>query len=360
MKLLIAGDCRFDHPFGQAVAAIPGLVGSPDAFIMNAETGVATNQTRPAMKSVCILAELEDVDRVCNAITCPLVINVANNHSGDAGPQAFEEWMAHMRRRGVQVLGTGEPVILTGPQGERVGLLSYGGGSMSGKLASYRDRNVSAEVSSLAQNIDAVVVMMHWGEEYIFTHSPYQETLSQQCLEAGARLVVGCHPHVLQGVRRTDRGDVFFSLGNTAFRAGPTWPGTGIGGILEANISRAGAQNNLHCTVCDEEGGMKLLAPDAQESLAGLFEKLGRGCSSLQWYRQGCRAFFGNHLRSWQQRIAKYGFLEFLRMGKAFLTPYYLCMFGGYFLGGAFSKLNDHTAQQIDTWASRQKADPKP
>ena len=72
------------------------------------------------------------------------------------------------------------------------------------------------EADSIA---DAVVVCPHWGVEYTFTPMPYQTTMAKQMIDAGADVIIGAHPHVVEPVEwiSTDAGNealVYYSLGN--------------------------------------------------------------------------------------------------------------------------------------------------
>ncbi len=72
-------------------------------------------------------------------------------------------------------------------------------------------------VRRAAARSDLVVVMAHWGIERLVCPEPHQTELARAWVEAGADLVVGSHPHVLQGVERLDDAWVLYSTGNFAF-----------------------------------------------------------------------------------------------------------------------------------------------
>ena len=74
-----------------------------------------------------------------------------------------------------------------------------------------------AAVARAAARSDLVVVMAHWGIERQACPEPHQVELARAWVDAGADLVVGSHPHVLQGVQRLDEAWVLYSTGNFAF-----------------------------------------------------------------------------------------------------------------------------------------------
>jgi len=78
---------------------------------------------------------------------------------------------------------------------------------------------VLADIEAAEQLADIVIVCPHWGTEYTMVPSRYQETFAQQMTEAGADLIIGTHPHVIQPVEwiETENGNralCYYSLGN--------------------------------------------------------------------------------------------------------------------------------------------------
>jgi poly-gamma-glutamate synthesis protein (capsule biosynthesis protein) len=79
---------------------------------------------------------------------------------------------------------------------------------------------ITQDLTEARENADFVIVFPHWGTEYSFEVSDYQEEYTQLFLEMGVDLVIGCHPHVIQPVEWvTDEETgrkmlVYYSLGN--------------------------------------------------------------------------------------------------------------------------------------------------
>lgn len=80
----------------------------------------------------------------------------------------------------------------------------------------FEDRTVEA-VSATSAESDVTVVMVHWGVELQHCPEAYQRDLAQRWVEAGADLVIGSHPHLLQGVEQIDGAWIVHSTGNFAF-----------------------------------------------------------------------------------------------------------------------------------------------
>lgn len=169
-------------------------------------------------------------------------LSLANNHTGDHGSQALVETVAAFRGSGIAPVGAGRdlaaalrPVVLEA-RGTRVGLLAFNAigetpeaapgtpGALSvsmpprtGPLDEGELRRVLAAVRHLARRVDAVVVLPHWGTQYTHVAEPVQSVVGRRLVDAGAALVVGGHPHWVQGTERHRGGLVVHSLGNAVF-----------------------------------------------------------------------------------------------------------------------------------------------
>jgi poly-gamma-glutamate synthesis protein (capsule biosynthesis protein) len=76
---------------------------------------------------------------------------------------------------------------------------------------------IKEDVAAARGEADAVIVMMHWSKEKSHELRQYQRPLAETAIAAGASLVVGAHPHVMQGVERIGNGVAAYSLGDAVF-----------------------------------------------------------------------------------------------------------------------------------------------
>ena len=159
------------------------------------------------------------------------VLSLANNHSLDWGVTGMQDTREALRRHGLHSIGAGNnatearaPVIIE-RQGIKLAFLAYTltfpeefwatpgrPGTAFGHQA-----HIRADVQAARQQADIVVVSFHWGAEVKTTLRPYQPLLAHTAIDAGAALVVGHHPHILQGAERYKDGLIFYSLGNFVF-----------------------------------------------------------------------------------------------------------------------------------------------
>lgn len=195
------------------------------------------------------------------------VVGLANNHTGDFGPAALVRTVARARAAGLRTFGAGRDlaaarrpaVVEAGGTtygfvgfnaiGEtpaaapgRPGAVQVGMPPRTGPLDRAELDRFLRDVRRLARRVDVVVVLPHWGEQYVHRPWPVQRQVARDLVAAGADLVVGGHPHQVQGTSTVGGALVVHSLGNFVFDmdfAGPTMEGavletTWWGGELKA------------------------------------------------------------------------------------------------------------------------------
>jgi poly-gamma-glutamate capsule biosynthesis protein CapA/YwtB (metallophosphatase superfamily) len=156
--------------------------------------------------------------------------STANNHARDCGPYGVDYTVKWLRCHGVQPVGSSESELTTHRgvvierNGIRFGFLGYTFDQQNGN---WRDLDmrismadpavVSRDVKELRKLADVVVVSMHSGIEYATKPSSAQMELAHAAIDAGAELVIGHHPHVVQPEEEYRGGVIFYSLGNFVF-----------------------------------------------------------------------------------------------------------------------------------------------
>ena len=176
------------------------------------------------------------------------IVTLANNHALDYGRTAFEDTLETLDQAGIQRIGGGyniseaaSPAICT-VQGQRFAIFGatrvspsadwYAGENQSGLFQTYDPAKLNAAIQEAKKSCDHVIVFVHWGIEKNETPEEYQHTLAKGYIDAGADLVVGCHPHVLQGFEYYKGVPIIYSLGNFLFDSR-----TGQTVLLEASFS---------------------------------------------------------------------------------------------------------------------------
>lgn len=172
------------------------------------------------------------------------IVNNATNHSMDRGGGGVVASTGNMRERGMLYTGSyaseqdkSVPRIIE-VNGITVGFLgfTYGTNGLPVEqehFASLIDDTLAAQVAALDSQVDVAVVMLHMGDEYAPLPNEFQEETAATALDAGADLVLGGHPHVVEPFA----GPVWYSHGN--FLHGQWEEPTKVGGIGEFTFSGA-------------------------------------------------------------------------------------------------------------------------
>jgi len=174
------------------------------------------------------------------------VLSIANNHIWDYGADAVSDTISVLEKAGIGVVGGGtnyaeahQPLIKE-IRDTKVAFLGYTDlipSSIGSKTArpsiAYLDIDRAiADIKEAREKSDFVVVSLHWGNEYETTQNPNQEKVSKALIYAGANLIIGHHPHVIQPLEEYGGGYIAYSLGNFVFDQNST-PDTKTGLILK-------------------------------------------------------------------------------------------------------------------------------
>ncbi|WP_456271232.1 CapA family protein [Bacillus sp. AK031] len=193
-------------------------------------------------------------------------LTTANNHSLDKGTTGVLSAISHYEEIGIPYTGAfksqedRENIRTFNVNGISFALLAYTYGTNGipvpqGKdyLVNLIDINVMKEDIKQARDlgVDMVVLAAHWGNEYERFPNETQKTLARQLTDAGADLIIGHHPHVLQPIEKMTTADgreavVIYSLGN--FLSGQEGDLKNIGGIANVTVQKIIDENGKRIT----------------------------------------------------------------------------------------------------------------
>ena len=158
------------------------------------------------------------------------VLSVANNHSGDWGREAFEDSLERIKKEGILYVGGGMngeesvEVKIIEKNGLKLGFLGFSDVGPNWLKAGDGRSGISVVgddfgflVGQAARQVDALVVSVHFGEEYENTSNERQKYLAHLAVDNGAKVVIGHHPHVTQEIENYKGAIVAYSLGNFIF-----------------------------------------------------------------------------------------------------------------------------------------------
>ncbi len=184
------------------------------------------------------------------------IMSLANNHALDQGIEGLRDTMQHLDDAGLAYVGAGNndteayaPVIkeVRGIKIAYVGVSKVipftewkADKNVAGVAESYDIRRATQAIAKAKEQADVVVVLVHWGEERVDRPVSYQFEYAKAYVDAGADLVVGSHPHVLQGFEQYKGKWIAYSLGNFIFSTNPKDAGAETG-VLDASCTKDGA-----------------------------------------------------------------------------------------------------------------------
>ena len=191
-------------------SGVKDIFDADDLTIINLE-GTITDETYRADKQFAFKGDPEFV----NIMTSGGVeaANLANNHSKDYGTDSYEDTIQNVEAAGIVTFGYERTAVMD-VKGVKVGLVGIY------ELADGMERQ-----SQVIENIEKVksegaslvIVSFHWGSEKEHYPDDTQKALARIAIDNGADLVLGHHPHVLQGIEEYNGKNIVYSLGNFCF-----------------------------------------------------------------------------------------------------------------------------------------------
>jgi poly-gamma-glutamate synthesis protein (capsule biosynthesis protein) len=156
------------------------------------------------------------------------VMNLANNHLMQHGREAVIETIELLTKNNIAVTGLADTaygitnLAVVNAKGKRIAFLGYNFRPEQYRRGPRLDvvgsrRSILEDIETVRRTVDIVVISLHWGEEFIDRPSAEQIKLGRELVDSGAHIVLGHHPHILQGVEKHGHGVIAYSLGNFVF-----------------------------------------------------------------------------------------------------------------------------------------------
>lgn len=201
-------------------------------------------------------------------------VNLANNHSHDYGTDSYNDTIANLDAAGIVNFGYERTAVMD-VKGVSVGLVGIY------ELAKGYDaeedlREALNQVK--AEGAQLIIVSFHWGSEKENYPDDVQKKLAHVAIDEGAHLVLGHHPHVLQGIEEYKGRNIVYSLGNFCFggnknpsdkdtmifqqtftvHGGSVWEDN-VKNIIPCSVSSVSSYNNYQPRVLEGEDAQRVL-----------------------------------------------------------------------------------------------------
>lgn len=290
LTLAAGGDVIGDRKVGEfidarggeaALAGVAPLLSRADVAFVNLESPASDQGSPNPEKDVVFRGRPQLVDGLRAAGVD--FVSLANNHTLDWGPAALSDTLERLSSAGIGAAGAGEnlaaarkPAVVE-VNGDHAALLAYSlilpagfpaGEERAGVNPGRPDQDrLLGDIRSAAETYEWVIVSVHWGVEYEPAANADQRALAHRMVEAGADVVLGHHPHVIQGLEIYRDSLIAYSLGDFVFDHYSRETGEAF--VLEATL-REGQPPTLKITpvyLTDDHGIPAVVTDEAADRI---------------------------------------------------------------------------------------------
>jgi poly-gamma-glutamate capsule biosynthesis protein CapA/YwtB (metallophosphatase superfamily) len=234
-----------DYPFEKTQE----IISLADIAFCNLECAISSRATGDPYRNIfCI--KPEDAKSLSSAGFD--LISLANNHTLDSGKKGLLNTMEFLTQEKIKYVGAGKtkpestPPTFFEVKGIKIAFLAFSLYPMDWvkfkendpAIAFYDSSRVKEIITNLKNEVELIVVSLHWGIEYRKSPTSSQIRIAHQLIDAGASLILGHHPHVVQKIEEYKGGVIVYSLGNFVFDQHK--PETKKSIIFKAKLSRKG------------------------------------------------------------------------------------------------------------------------
>lgn len=258
------------------------------------------------------------------------VLNIANNHIFDRNIDGFKSTLSILDNNGLNYIGhnTSQNLILR-VEGIKIGFLGYTVGKYKDKLINELDENkILNDIKKLKAKCDLIFISLHWGIENFFYPSPEQIELAHTLIDNGVSLILGHHPHVLQGIEEYNGGLIVYSLGNFNFDSVLSKSPTNKSMILkvEFDINGINGYDIIPIEIDDNFVPVPLDGHEKDELIyfmSKLSKKIQDGLiTSDWWYGKICKNYINSNLKIYINRIKKNGVSPLIELTSWLFSPF--------------------------------------
>lgn len=231
IKISAAGDCtigydtnfgygnRFDKVFkdnnsdyGYFFRKVNGIFKEDDITYVNLE-GTFTNETVKVEKKFNFKSTPDFVNVLKEGNVD--IVGVANNHSYDYGNKGFDETIDTLNKNNIEYFGY-DKYLIKEVKGIKIGF--FGLIDIVGRKYSDIDKAIKYLKD---QNCDLIIAAIHWGDEGYSNQNSAQTKEAHYMIDNGVDLIIGTHPHVIQGIEKYKDKYIIYSLANFVFGGNP-------------------------------------------------------------------------------------------------------------------------------------------
>lgn len=233
MKLLAFGDiclsCYGEHHFNDhSYNSLISKFSDYDGLIFGNLECVLSNYKNLNYNKISLSCDA----KMLNYISYFNIFSLANNHIYDVGEEGIRDTINALDKNNIKYFGFGKNIyearkpLIIEKNNMKIGFLGYSCLTTNGEnYATAVKQGVSPialdylkkDISKLKKEVDCVILSFHWGEENKHFPTPDQIMIAHRAIDYGAKIIIGTHSHVIQGVEEYNGGIICYSLGNYLF-----------------------------------------------------------------------------------------------------------------------------------------------
>ena len=341
-KLIAVGDISLQtrsnkHPFKN----VKEIFKSKDILFGNLET-VLSNRGEEIEKAVSLHTSPDKIKYLKDARFD--VLNIANNHILDLGVEGFNNTLDVLYKNNLTFIGAknkpGKYYVILEKQGIKFGFLAYIEErlSLSEKgiwINTIEITNIIKNIQYLRSQCEFVIISLHWGTENVFYPSPKQIDFAHRLIDHGAIIILGHHPHVIQGIEQYKNGLIAYSLGNFQFDPKLSYSKTNKSIILCLNFSEKGLKGydifpiviNRDFLPCIVDGKAKNETEDFINEISQPIVR--KKVTERWWFEEIAEEYLSGNTKSFIIRIKKYGIKHLFQCIRWLISPFVIRCYMG-------------------------------
>lgn len=337
IRIAAVGDINLRNQLGNsAFVNIENILKEADISFANLET-VITQSDLPISNKAVVMKTSKDIARISLKNELFSVVNIGNNHIFDYYEQGLIDTLNYLEENNINYIGIANSEEKSFATSvfciNDLSVIFVGAATMEHK--NYGNSYVPTVNNELldfirtsAQKYDYVIVSMHWGTELTISISKEQNRLGKELIDAGASVILGHHPHVVQGVEKYNNGLIFYSLGNFNFDINEINENSKVSMILELELSTKGMDYKFIPIILNKHGIPELDRQNKVGEIINTSSHFIKNGSNWFYYFDAYDFHLRGNIQAWKKRVFRpFDFLEMLRFIRWLIHFETCCMF---------------------------------
>lgn len=310
MHIIAFGDTILDDKLFQndGYNQLINYIKKADIVTFNLETVISDKKINASDKAICFRASTDGINRFKYDIEKRLICNIANNHVEDYGLEGFKSTLEILNVNSIAHVGEKNKIVYGQDNNVKYAILGACENSTSDEMCTLNLELINT-ISEVSKEVDICILHIHWGRELSIGVSSNQIKWAHDLIDAGCDIIIGHHPHVLQGIENYKEGLIFYSLGNFQIPINPYEKMSQYSILASIHVDMDKKISYSYSAVyLDKEGIPRLLNDFENEIIDNILNEANyelTNFSKIRYYLNFSRLYIKESLRAWRLRIKK-------------------------------------------------------